>query len=297
MRWILLLAVSLAAVDDAAAGPTDHASDVAAWRQERHQRLMQPDGWLSLVGLHWLGEGRNRVGAVPGNDVVLDKGPGHVGEAIREGDSVRFCPADEADLRVDGTPPGGCVEMIPDTADGPPTTVRFGSLSFYLIERAGRLALRVKDSEAETLREFRGMDYFPVHRDWRVEAVFEPHDPPRTIAVPDVTGIVQELPNPGRLVFEKEGRRHALDAVRYQGADELFLIFADRTNGDTTYGGGRYLYTSLPDAEGRVPVDFNKSYNPPCVFTEYATCPLPPPQNRLDLAITAGEKMYGEGAD
>lgn len=293
MRMLMVVAVVLAGAAATATAPDDHESEVLEWRQERHQRLMRPDGWLSLVGLHWLAEGGNRVGAAPDNDIVLDKGPGHVGDAILADGGVRFCPAADAEIRVDGESASECRAMTPDVA-GEPTTVTFDSISFYLIDRAGHLALRVKDSRADTLSDFEGMEYFPVSAEWRVRAVFEPHDSPRAIDVPDITGIVQELPNPGRLVFDKDGSRHSLDAVHYEGSDEFFLIFADRTNGRVTYGGGRYVYTPLPDDEGRVWIDFNKAYNPPCVFTEYATCPLPPPQNRLDLAITAGEKMYGE---
>lgn len=289
---VLLLVFPMAA---AAADAESHEQDVMAWRQDRVERLKEPDGWLSLVGLHWLLDGLNRVGTAPDNDIVLDRGPDHVGSVIREGAEVRFCPHPEADVRVDGNKTDECVTMTSDAAGDEPTTVTFGSTLFYLIDREGHLGLRVKDSRADTRLDFAGIDYFPIDAAWRIKARFEPFDEQRAIEVPDVTGIVQGLPSPGRLVFERNGETFALDAVRYEGDDEFFLIFADRTNGKTTYGAGRYLYTPLPDDDGIVQIDFNKAYNPPCVFTPYATCPLPPPQNRLDLAVTAGEKMYGNG--
>lgn len=281
----LVLSVPAGAADD------DWRREVMEWREDRAEKLREPDGWLSLIGLHWLSDGLNLVGTAPDNDIVLAAGPDHVGRFEIDGANVRFCRADSGGVRIDGAE-RPCATMITD-AEGEPTRVRIGSVTMYVIDREGRLGLRVKDTQADTRLDFAGLEYFEPDPAWRIEAEFEPFDEPRTIDVPDIVGIVQRLPSPGRVRFEKNGRTHVLDAVRYEGDDELFLIVADRTNGRQTYGGGRYLYTPLPTEEGTVTVDFNKAYNPPCVFTAHATCPLPPPQNRLDLAIEAGEKMYG----
>lgn len=281
-----LLSFSAAAADD---GWREQLMD---WRQDRAEGLQAPDGWLSLIGLHWLSDGLNLVGTAPDNDVVLPAGPDHVGRMEVDGGKVIFCRAAGTDVRIDGEK-RPCATMTSDAA-GEPTLVGFGSVTLYVIDREGNLGLRVKDSQADTRLDFAGLEYFEPDPAWRIEADFEPFDEPRSLDVPDITGIVQQLPSPGRVVFERNGRTHVLDAVRYEGDDELFLIVADRTNGRQTYGGGRYLYTPLPDAGNTVTVDFNRAYNPPCVFTAYATCPLPPPQNRLDLAIEAGERMYGD---
>lgn len=292
MRGSKVLLMALVLLPVLSEAQSDWRESVMDWRHERAQKLQAPGGWLSLVGLHWLKDGLNRVGAAPDNDVRLSRGPDHVGNLTVDAGDVRFCVTPGADVRIDGEE-RACSDMVTD-AEGEPTRVTFGSVTFYVIDREGNLGLRVKDSQADTRLDFRGLDYFPLDRDWLVHARFVPFEEPRTLAVPDVTGIVQQMPTPGRIVFERGGREHSIIAVRYEGDDELFLIIADRTNGKRTYGGGRYLYTPLPGQDGTVPVDFNKAYNPPCVFTAYATCPLPPPQNRLDLAIEAGELVYGE---
>ncbi|MCS6803484.1 MAG: DUF1684 domain-containing protein, partial [Chloroflexota bacterium] len=168
-----------------------------------------------------------------------------------------------------------------------------GGLRLAVIRRGERHALRVWDPEAPTRRHFAGLEHYPPSlRWWLVRARFEPHDPVRELEVPDVTGGLQRLRNPGRLRFEIDGRGFTLEAFQEAPGERLFLVFADRTNGRETYGGGRFLYADPPDAEGTVRLDFNRAFNPPCAFTAFATCPLPPPENRLDLAIEAGEKRY-----
>ncbi len=291
MRALLVSLVLVLSAPAGAAGD-DWRREVMEWRDDRVARLQEPDGWLLLIGLHWLSDGLNLVGTAPDNDIVLAAGPDHMGRIELDGGRVRFCRAAGSDVRIGGEQ-RPCAALTTD-AEGEPTRVRAGSVTFYVIDREGRLGLRVKDTQADTRLDFAGLEYFDPDPAWRIEAEFERFDEPRTIDVPDIVGIVQRLPSPGRVRFEKNGRTHVLDAVRYEGDDELFLIVADRTNGRQTYGGGRYLYTPLPTDDGTVTVDFNKAYNPPCVFTAHATCPLPPPQNRLDLPIEAGEKMYGQ---
>ena len=152
--------------------------------------------------------------------------------------------------------------------------------------------MRVKDKESPTLRAFHGIENFPADPKWRVEARFEPYDPPRPVRVPNILGTVDTESCPGALVFEIDGKSYRLDPVVERGETDLFVIFGDRTNGHGTYGAGRFLYAAAP-VGGRTVLDFNKAYNPPCVFTPYATCPLPPAENKLPIPIEAGEKAYG----
>lgn len=289
-KILLVLALLVPAVGHAGPAPDDYRASIRAWRAERVADLKAPGGWLSLIGLHWLEPGSSRVGSAPSNDIVLNAGPAYVGTVhVKDGD-VRFCPAGDSGVRVDGQRVE-CAVLI-DDANGNPTRVTFGSVSLYLIERYGRLALRVKDLHAPARVHFQGLDYFPISKEWRIEGRFVPYEEPHTLKFPTVVGTVGTAPNPGRIVFEVNGEQYDLDVIRHPDSDDFFVIFGDRTNGKTTYTPGRFLHVAFPDENGHVIVDFNKAYNPPCVFTPYATCPLPPPQNRLDLKVTAGERMY-----
>ena len=285
---ITLFAMGLAQAGDMGS----HEEAAMQWRAQRDASLRKPDGWLSLIGLHWLEEGRSTVGSAANNDVVLAAGPASVGELSVADGQVTFCPA-SPEVTVGGATVE-CAELASD-ATGDPTLVRFGSVQFYVIDREGALGLRVKDAQAATLQAFEGMEYFPYAPQWRVDARFIPNPDGSVIELPNVLGTVEYMANPGQLVFEHDGREFTLQAAQYEGDDELFLIFGDRTNSKTTYGAGRFVYTPLPDADNRVAIDFNRAYNPPCVFTPYATCPLPPPGNRLDVAIEAGELNYADG--
>lgn len=268
-----------------------HLREVEAWRAERLARLRRPDGWLSLVGLYWLEQGENPVGSDPSSVVRLPAGgaPARLGTILLSGSSVRFRAEPGARVTSADQP----IQQIDLQADqtGEPTILRHESLSFYVIRRGERLGVRVKDANAEALKHFRGLESFPFSETWRVAARFEPSRSPRHISVPNVLGNVTSEESPGALAFEYGGKTYRLDAVREEGTEDFFVIFGDSTNGHETYGGGRFLYAS-PPKDGRTVLDFNKAYNPPCVFTPYATCPLPPPQNRLPIRIEAGEKGY-----
>lgn len=263
---------------------------VQQWRSGRIERLKKPDGWLSLVGLHWIEPGTHSVGSGKGNDIELATGPAHIGTLTLKDGKVLLLLDPSSEALVDGKPATAAVELKSDAKDTP-TSVSFnhGDASFQLIERSDRYALRVHDAQARTRTGFRGIDYFEIDPAWRFNARFEAHPPGKTIQVASVINTIDSMANPGVVVFEKDGKSYRLEAVD-EGDGQLFLMFADRTNGKSTYG-FRFLYAD-PPKNGMTVVDFNKSYNPPCVFTHYATCPLPPPENRLDLGITAGEKKY-----
>lgn len=274
--------------------PEEHAAAVREWRAERDGRLRSPDGWLTLVGLYWLEQGENRFGTDPSNPIFLagDRLPAYAGTIVVAGDSARLEGA-APEVRV------GAVEA----ADGPladdrseePTVLELGDLRMFVICRGGdRLALRVRDRKAPALAVFDGIQHFPIDIGWRVTGRLEPEESDEPMEIVDVTGIVSRETSPGRVVFEHDGRTWRLRAL--DGGDgKLWLVFGDATNGSETYGGGRFLYTEPVGADGTVVADFNLAYNPPCVFSPYATCPLPAAENRLPLRIEAGELIYRAG--
>lgn len=270
-----------------------HAEAVAAWRAERLARLQQPDGWLALVGLHWLEPGHAIVGSGPARGVRLAVGPEELGVITLERDGrVHFRATRGAGVTLDGRPAPTTTQRLRTDADpAGPTVVGFnrGDASFIVIERGGRHALRVRDALAPTRTGFSGIDHFPVDPGWRLVGRFEPHPPGQTLAIVNMQGQEENRANPGAVVFEKDGRLFRLEAVD-EGDGRLFFVFADRTSGHETYAAARFLYADPADPEGRVVLDFNLAYNPPCAFTPYSTCPLPPPGNRLDLRVEAGEK-------
>ncbi len=283
-------------VEKAAAAKVDAASygqQVEQWKSQRLASLKGEEGWLSLVGLFWLREGENRLGTDPQGEIVLPEGkaPRLAGVLRMSGDVVRLEAQPGAEITHEGQAVSS-LELRSD-ADGKPTVLNLGSLSFHLIKRGGRLGLRVRDTENPARVNFKGLEYYPTDERWRVEARFEPFNPPKSIPILNVLGMQEETPSPGALHFEVGGKPYRLDALSEEGNSQLFIIFADETSGRETYGAGRYLYTDPPDAQGKVLLDFNKAYSPPCAFTEYATCPLPPQQNRLALRVEAGEKFSG----
>lgn len=266
----------------------EHREAVEAWRTQRYARLRSETSWLTLVGLGWLKPGVNRIGSAEDADVVLPGGPPLAGTVTVEGMSAH---ADGA-FTLAGLPVRD-LELESD-AEGEPTLLELDQLRLCLIDRGGRLAIRTWDTVAAARREFDGIDHWPVDPAWRLDARLEP-TPGRTIEVPDVFGISEPESSPGDVAFEVGGGVHRLQALSGGDDGELWLIFGDATNGHETYGGGRYLYTDAPAADGAVVVDFNRAYNPPCVFTHFATCSLPWPANRLPIRIEAGERAWRGG--
>lgn len=295
---VLAAPLPAACADAASPAPADasadrglsaHESEIREWRRARHARLSSDQGWLTLVGLEWLREGDNLIGSGDANDIRVPGGPARWGNLVWRGDDVLFEPAAEAELTIDGKP-AGRTRLVADS-EGEPTVVRHGNLSFYVIMR-GSLALRIKDTRAPTLLAFAGVENYPIDPGWRYEARFIPAESGQTIEIANVLGQMEAMEVIGHAEFERDGRTHRLLGVREKGVEALWFLFADRTNGRETYGAGRFLYSDGMPENGRVLVDFNKSYNPPCAFNDYSTCPLPPQENRLDLAVKAGEKGY-----
>jgi uncharacterized protein (DUF1684 family) len=278
-----------------ARGPA-YSDEVMQWREKRLTRLKSDDGWLTLVGLHWLKEGPNRFGSDPGNDVVLHaKTPAALGTLTLQSKKVTLQPDAAAGMTIGGKPVTAPVQLLPDSDANGPTVVQVGTVRFNVIERSGRFGLRVKDSASEARAKFAGLDYFPVNPKLRVEAKLEPFNPPRKIPITNVLGMTSDELSPGILVFNVDGKEYRLEPILEQGEKDYFLIFRDATSGRETYPAARYVYAAPPGPDGKTVIDFNKAYNPPCAFTPFATCPLPPLQNRLPLRVDAGEKKYAGG--
>jgi len=270
-----------------------YEKEILDWRAERLQRLQKPDGWLSLVGMHWLPVGTTRVGSAADNGTRLAVGPARVGLlTLDKNGRIAFAAEPGVGIEIDGKPAAGPVDLVSDAdPDATPTVVAFnkGDASFIVIKRGDRYAVRVRDALAPTRTGFQQLDYFPIDPAFRFRAKFVPHAPGATIGIVNVLGLAEPMANPGAVSFEKDGKWFTLEAVD-EGDHRLFLIFADRTSGHESYAASRFLYAAYPGADGTTIVDFNEAYNPPCAFTAYSTCPLPPLSNRLDLAVTAGEK-------
>jgi len=259
-----------------------------AWAA-RDERLRDPYGWLSLAGLWWLHPGSNTFGADASNEIVLagDGLPAHGGAIEVAAATVRLRPADPL-VRVNGAAAESAI--LADDEKGPPSLIELGDLRMHVIRRGDRVALRVRDPRAAARTAFNGIERYPIDAGWRIRMRVE-SAAGREIPLMDVTGQVQAAALAGYVSFERDGATWRLAALEGEDDGSLWLIFGDGTNGHGTYGGGRYLYTEPMADDGSVVADFNLAYNPPCVFSPYATCPLPPMENRLALGIEAGERF------
>lgn len=283
-----LLAESAPSTPSAATFEQEHA----AWRAWRLSRLTADDGWTTLIGLHWLREGDNSLGSAEGARVPLpaEKAPASVGVLRLEAGKVTLLPEPGSGLTADGRPVAGPLALGTDQ-DEATTLLELGPLNFYVLQRGDRLGVRLRDREATLRREFPGLDYFPVDERYRVVARFTPNPPGTTVPVANVLGMTDAVPSPGRLEFELLGKPYSLTALDDTGDGRLFLIVGDQTNGYETYGAGRYLYAAAPE-NGQTVIDLNRLYNPPCAFTAYSTCQLPPKENKLPFRLEAGEKKF-----
>lgn len=275
---------------------TAYAKEIQKWRSERLEEVNGEDGWTTVVGLFWLKPGLNKLGSDPSNDIPLPRPSASkfVGSIRLDNEVVRLEANAKSGITSDGKPAAN-LELQSDEK-GKPTILKLGSLKLFVIKRGERFGLRVKDIRNPARSNFAGLEYFPVNLKWNLKATFEAYNPPKVVPIINVLGMVENMISRGAILFEIEGVNYRLDSLLEKGSKQLFVIFADKTSGKETYGAGRYLYAEPPDADGKVILDFNKSYNPPCAFTKFATCPLPPRQNRLNIRIEAGEKKY-EGAE
>ena len=270
--------------------PGEHKAAIKKWQKEREASLREPDSWLSLAGLYPLDQEMQTFGADSSNDMVFPaKAPAFIGRIARKDGLFQIYIEPDVKVRLDGEP----IDSVTVDPEGEPVELTHRSLLWFIIERRGSYYVRLKDREHSNLSAFGGIDTFPIDSRWRIQARFKRFQQPRMITIPDILGESYQDTLHGLLEFRYEGKKYSLAPMGHPDRDEeFFLIFGDATNGDSTYGGGRYLYLATPDEEGLTYIDFNKAYNPPCVFTRFATCPLPPAQNRLPFKVMAGEKMY-----
>jgi len=267
-----------------------YQTEIEQWRRGREEMLKAEDGWLSVVGRFWLKEGTNTLGADAGNTIQLpkDSAPGKVGVFEFHNGNTTFRAAAGVEVTVNGKPAEKAA-LKPDTSEAP-DVLRVRDLTMFVIQRGSRFGIRLKDKNSEARKTFRGLQYFPVREEYRVKAKFVPYNPPKKIAVPNILGETEEVASPGYVEFPLNGQLCRLDPV--EEGDTLFFIFKDQTAGKETYPAGRFLFTDWPKG-GEVILDFNRAVNPPCAFTAFVTCPLPPQQNHLPLRIEAGEMRYG----
>lgn len=254
------------------------SDELKHWQKQRIDELSAPESWLGLVGLYWLQPGLNRVGGAADAVVVLPDAPDYMGD-LRWADGV-----------VEWLPVKGAAQLLQTDLRGAPSIVDHGDLSFFVVDREGQLAVRVRDRAWARKIPFAGLDYFEFAPEWQIEAEWQAIDPPMLMEVPNVSGDLKAVSVAHRAVFSVAGETASLLPMA-AGPDEVFFVFRDRTSGKESYGAGRFLKTAAP-REGRVLLDFNRAYNPPCAFTPFATCPLPPPENWLPFPVLAGEKKW-----
>lgn len=261
----------------ALAADPNYSRNVEQYRARREAFLKQDDGWLTVVGLFRLKEGDNRVGSA--DEITLPaSAPAHLGR-------ITFSNR-KAIYYAEGKPG---TELKPNT-----DIIRSGRVSFFVIKRGVEYFIRVRDNDSQIRRDFTGLKWFPIDPSWNITAKFTPYAKPRTIMFDSQNGVKQPMVSPGFATFQRDGKEYRLEPVIEE--HQLFFIFGDATSNKSTYGAARFLYADFAK-DGAVILDFNKTINPPCAFTPFATCPLPPPQNRLTLPITAGEKKYSDAIE
>jgi hypothetical protein len=280
----------------------DLKKDEATWRAEHTADLLKPDGWLSLVGLEWLRAGDNSVGSAIDNKIRLASGPAHLAVLHLEGENVTLKPPAEGfpqDFLVEGGPAKTQTLRAEPNKDNVAPRLTIGTLSMYVIRREARFALRIKDSHSPSIIGFHGLQWYPPDDAYQVTAKWIPYSPFKKITLATLVGTNYDQPVPGTAEFTLNGKTFRLEPVLEDPAvAKLFFILRDTTSKTTTYEACRFLYTGFPsnglDKSGDLVLDFNRLENPPCAYTPFSTCPLPPTGNRLPIALPVGEKRYHE---
>ncbi|MBM3178582.1 MAG: DUF1684 domain-containing protein [Bacteroidetes bacterium] len=291
---LLLIALSFLLITCQQEKSTDDGSykkEIEAWHQERVNNLKAPNGWLNLAGLYWLKSGANSFGSGKENDLIFpeNKIAGNAGVFLLQNGQVSVLPAKGVQFYEDGNPFNGGKIFPPDSGNAMYLTHQ--SLRFTVIKRNERLGIRLRDDSMLEDVNLSGLVRFPVNKNYEVEGILISGTENDSIDIANVLGQQTRQKSGGRFAFELLGEEFELTTIDEGGA-ELFIVFGDKTTGKETYGGGRFLYVPKPDQDGKTIIDFNRAINPPCVFTEFATCPLPPAYNKLGRAVEAGEKDY-----
>jgi uncharacterized protein (DUF1684 family) len=263
-----------------------YKAEILRWQENRLNELVKEDGWATLAGLFPLKKGRQSFGSAMSNDIHFpDFAPEKIGVITVKDDEVIMQSDPDLNILVDGVPITN-IKMFPSDL---PVVCTLGRLQWFIIKRTDRYLIRVRDTEHPARKSLQNIPYYPINSTFRFTARFHPYDTPKNLPLPNALDMIVDGESPGYLTFNYNQKEFSLLALD-EGLDELFILLYDDTSGEESYGGGRYLYVKKPDKDGYTILDFNKAYSPPCAFTEYATCLLPPPENRLPFPIKAGEK-------
>lgn len=262
--------------------------DVAQWDAKRITSLKSANGWVNLAGLYWLSPGENKFGAAADNEIVFNdpRFPAHLGTFVLTDKEVIWKTAAGNDVfnkqqKVDQI-------SIFDVSKSETVQLSYATFRWIIIKREDKIGVRFRDLDHPNLKTFQHIERYKPSVKWKLDAMLEP-SLYASVSITNVLGQTYQMPSPGKVVFEVDGKKYKLDVVD-EGGDELFILFGDETNAEHTYESGRFMYIPKPDANGHTVLDFNKALNPPCAFSSFATCPLPPKQNVLPIAVTAGEK-------
>lgn len=291
LLFILLLLAGFVSAQNRAA----YLKQTDDWHAQRIENLKKENGWLNLVGLYWLSPGKNSFGSGANNKIIFPKGtiPKNAGYfQLNDDSTVILVPLPAVNITIDNKTIGTQQVFNKEAVSNP--TVSYRALRWTIIKRKEKIGIRLRDLNSAALSQFKGIARFPVDTAWKLEAVLDTLNRSAGVAITNVLGQTNVERSAGKLLFTLHNKTYSLDAL--EEGDELFIIFGDATNGESTYPSGRFLYAPKPGPSGKIILDFNKAYNPPCAFTIYATCPLPPKQNLLPIAVTAGEKDYGHHA-
>ena len=290
LKHVFCFFLILCSISALAQAGNSYDTELENWKQKRIAALKAPNGWLNLTGLFWLKPGKNSFGSDPSSDIVYPDSsfPAHAGVFELNGNTVSWSTAHGTVISVKGNAfPAG---VIFQPGNDPAPQLATGRFRWNIIKREDRYGVRFRDLESHDLLAFPGIERFPTDTTWRFPAKLEAAS--KNIFITNILGQTNAQQSPGKLLFTINGQRYSLDALD-EGGEDLFIVFGDATSGEETYPSGRFLYVKKPDASGNTVIDFNKAINPPCAFTTYATCPLPPSQNILPVRVPAGEKNFG----
>ena len=291
MRFCLFLLAFLLVSHPGAQAADAYTQSIEQWRAQRSASLKKPDGWLSYAGSGIVNPGKNTIGTASDSTIVLPRGPAHLGTLILDANGkAAFRAARGSDARIDGKPVKGTVKLQDNAGGAKPTRIDIGEAWFYLVRMDDLIGWRFRDPQSPRLQSFRGIDNFAIDPSWRIVADWQAFEPAREIELMTIINTLQKAPVPGKDVFERDGQHFELQPV-LEDDGQLFFIFTDKTSGKETYPAARFLYAD-PAKDGKVVLDFNKAYNPPCALSPHVVCPTAPPQNRLKLRVEAGEKIY-----
>lgn len=284
---VILFGLLSACTTEQTITPEEHREEIRQWHSERIDRLQEPQGWLLLAGMYWIEEPVQTFGTADDVDFQFPDGtlPPYAGRFELNADTVRMYTTDGLEIMADGHPLDTSVIYTPAHA----TELEYGRLTWLVIQRENLIGIRLYDTQSEVLKRFRGIDMYPADLTYRVTAELVPHQGSVTVPVTNILGQTTDEESAGKVVFELNGGTHELTALGT--GERLFIIIADETSKTETFPGGRYIYVDNPGPGGETVLDFNKAYNPPCAFSPYTTCQLPPEGNTLPFAVRAGEKL------